>query len=50
LIGTEPKVRLEYLSAVDPETLEEVRQIKQRFLLALAAHVGQTRLIDNIMI
>lgn len=50
LIGSEPSVRLDYLVAVDPETLEDTRGIRGRLLLAVAAYVGKTRLIDNLLI
>ena len=50
VFAREPAVRLEYLEMVDPETLEPVTDISGGALIALAAHVGNTRLIDNVMI
>lgn len=50
LIGFEPTVRVEYIAIVDPETLREVKIIKGRVLVALAARLGKTRLIDNLLI
>jgi len=50
LIGTEPKARLDYLVAADPENLNEVSRLKGRILFALAAYVGKARLIDNMVI
>ncbi|MFH1387103.1 MAG: pantoate--beta-alanine ligase [bacterium] len=50
LIGSEPVVRIDYLMVVNPETLEEAKQAKGKILLAIAAHVGKTRLIDNLLI
>jgi pantoate--beta-alanine ligase len=50
LIGFEPTVRVEYIAIVDPETLREVKTIKGRVLVALAARLGKTRLIDNLLI
>jgi pantoate--beta-alanine ligase len=47
---TEPSARLEYLAAVDPETLEPVDSIAQETLIAVAAYIGTTRLIDNILL
>jgi pantoate--beta-alanine ligase len=41
---------IDYVAVVDPETLEEVRQINGRTLVAVAARVGTTRLIDNVII
>ena len=46
----ESLVRLEYLSICDPITLAEVKVFGKRTLVALAAWVGKTRLIDNILI
>lgn len=50
LIGSEPTVRLDYLVAADPATLQEVKAIKGRVLLAVAAYLGKTRLIDNLIV
>jgi pantoate--beta-alanine ligase len=43
----EPDVRLDYFSAVDPDSLEAVDSIARNTLVAVAAYVGTTRLIDN---
>jgi pantoate--beta-alanine ligase len=40
-------VRLDYFSAVDPDSLEAVDSISRDTLVAVAAYVGTTRLIDN---
>jgi len=40
-------VDIEYISIADPDTLEDVKQIQDRALVAIACHVGKTRLIDN---
>ena len=40
----------EYLALVDPDTLEPVAQLDEPALLAVAAHVGGTRLIDNLIL
>lgn len=50
LIRQEPSVRLEYLAIVDPENLREVKEIAGPTLIALAAWIGKTRLIDNLRI
>jgi pantoate--beta-alanine ligase len=42
--------RLDYFEIVDPDTLEPVRSITQRALVAVAAFAGKTRLIDNILL
>lgn len=41
---------IEYIGMVDPETLEDRPVLSGRTLIALAARLGRTRLIDNIMI
>jgi pantoate--beta-alanine ligase len=46
----EPVVRLDYIEVVDPETLEPEAPGSRRTLVAAAAFVGQTRLIDNILL
>jgi pantoate--beta-alanine ligase len=47
-IQTEPSARVDYVSVTDAETLEKVDRIDERpVLIAVAAYVGKTRLIDN---
>jgi pantoate--beta-alanine ligase len=46
----EPKVRLDYFEVVDPDTLDPVDRVSQKTLVAVAARVGTTRLIDNIVL
>lgn len=43
-----PLVREDYVALVDAATLEPVRAVRGRVLLALAARVGRARLIDNL--
>jgi pantoate--beta-alanine ligase len=50
VVAAEPQVRLDYFEIVDPETLEPVDRIAQSALVAVAAYVGQTRLIDNAVL
>lgn len=45
-----PSVSVEYVSIVDSATLAEVKEITGRVLIAVAAAVGPTRLIDNILV
>jgi pantoate--beta-alanine ligase len=40
----------EYLALVDPGTLDELQRVDGPALLAVAARVGETRLIDNLML
>ncbi len=50
-IETEPRVRLDYVSLVDAETLEKLDRLDERpILIAVAAYVGKTRLIDNTVL
>jgi pantoate--beta-alanine ligase len=41
-------VKVDYLEIVDPDTLAPVREISATALVAVAAFIGNTRLIDNI--
>src|SRR5437588_7716886 len=50
VIAEEPAARLDYFEIVNSDTLEPVRNISHGALVAVAAHVGATRLIDNIML
>ncbi len=47
-LAREPGVTVEYLEVVDPETLGAPGDAARRVLVALAAHVGPVRLIDNV--
>jgi pantoate--beta-alanine ligase len=42
-----PRVREDFVAVVDADTLEPVRRIRRRVLVAVAARVGAARLIDN---
>ena len=50
VITDEPLAHLDYAALVDPDTLEEVTTVRAPALLALAAHIGKTRLIDNCVL
>ncbi|MGO9125879.1 MAG: pantoate--beta-alanine ligase [Terriglobales bacterium] len=50
VLSQEPGVRLDYLEIVDPDSLESVEAVKGTALVAVAAFVGSTRLIDNILL
>lgn len=45
-----PTICVEYIDLVHPETMTPIDQIEDAGLLAIAAHVGKTRLIDNIVL
>ena len=50
LIDTEPLSTADYVSVADAETLEELDVVDRPTLVSVAVHVGETRLIDNILI
>ncbi|MBN1459059.1 MAG: pantoate--beta-alanine ligase [Armatimonadetes bacterium] len=50
VIDSEPLVRLQYLELRDAETLADVAHVGKDVVLALAAFVGQARLIDNVLL
>jgi pantoate--beta-alanine ligase len=41
---------VQYASAYNPETLEELEKIEEKALLAVAVKIGGTRLIDNLTV
>jgi pantoate--beta-alanine ligase len=40
----------DYVAVVDPDSFEMVQTARGRVLMAVAARVGATRLIDNLLI
>jgi pantoate--beta-alanine ligase len=50
MIEKEPEVKLDYFSIVDPQSLVPVATISSDALVAVAAYVGTTRLIDNLVL
>jgi len=50
VFNLEPLVRLLYASCANPDTLEELDLIEDRALLSVAAYIGKTRLIDNLLL
>ena len=49
-VATEPLVSLEYAAVVDGDTLRPLEKIRGSVLVPLAARLGATRLIDNILL
>jgi len=49
ILTAEPGIDIEYVEAVDPDRMAPVSALRADTLLALAARVGATRLIDNIV-
>jgi pantoate--beta-alanine ligase len=49
-IATEPRAQAQYVSCADYRTLEELEMVTGKTLLSMAVMIGQTRLIDNIIL
>lgn len=47
VIEAEPLAKIDYVSAVDALTMEDVEKIDRDVLVAMAVYIGRTRLIDN---
>ena len=47
---SEPAVRLDYFEIVNPDTLDPIGDVSAGALVAVAAYVGTTRLIDNALV
>ena len=50
VIAEEAGARLDYFAIVDGDTLESIADVRPGALVAVAAYVGTTRLIDNILL
>jgi len=50
ILEAEASLQPEYISLADIETLEELEAIDQKALVSLAARLGRTRLIDNVVL
>jgi pantoate--beta-alanine ligase len=50
MLASDPAVLVEYAAVVDPDTLLPLAETTRRALIAVAAHLGETRLIDNHLI
>lgn len=50
VLAADPAVRVDYVAVVDADTLAEMEPVGGRVLVAVAAYVGQTRLIDNLVL
>ncbi len=49
VFAAHPRLREQYVEVVDAETLQPVTWIGGRVMVAVAVHLGATRLIDNIV-
>jgi pantoate--beta-alanine ligase len=50
IVSDEPAAKLDYFEIVDPETLEPAADLTNGALVAVAAWIGTTRLIDNLLL
>jgi pantoate--beta-alanine ligase len=50
LIEQEPAVRIGYLAIVHAKTLEPLTALSGRVAILVAAQIGSTRLIDNVLV
>jgi pantothenate synthetase len=48
VLDAEPGVRVEYIAIVEPEFLSPIATVDGKTIVAIAARIGSTRLIDNI--
>lgn len=49
VLAETPDIQVEYLVAVNPETMQELTGKQEHIAIAIAARVGSTRLIDNLI-
>ena len=49
-LAAAPLVQPQYVELVDPQTLAPLKTLQGTGLLAIAAHLGKTRLIDNLVL
>lgn len=50
IIGEARPAQIDYISIVDPDTMQLVERIDGPVLIALAVRIGHTRLIDNLVV
>jgi pantoate--beta-alanine ligase len=49
-LGEEPLFDVQYIKAVDPDTLQPLGDETGPIVIAAAAYLGETRLIDNVVV
>ena len=49
-LQSSPALKIDYVEIVDPATLESVSDVRDGALIAIAAWIGKTRLIDNALL
>jgi pantoate--beta-alanine ligase len=50
MVAAQVLARLQYVSCADYDTLEELETVRRKALLSMAVYLGETRLIDNIVL
>lgn len=50
VLAAGPELRIDYIAAVDPDSLVPVERVGVETLFAVAAYAGATRLIDNVIL
>jgi pantoate--beta-alanine ligase len=50
ILEQQPLAKTQYVSVAHPETLEELEASVEEALLSMAVYIGQTRLIDNMLV
>jgi pantoate--beta-alanine ligase len=50
IVAQEPAARLDYFEIVDPVTLDPMQELTSPALVAVSVFIGNTRLIDNILL
>lgn len=49
-ISKEPMAKIDYVEAVNMDTIEKIDKIEGTVLVAMAVYIGKTRLIDNFIV
>ncbi len=50
IIADEPLAKIDYIEVVDLENLNPMKSLDKTALIAIAVYIGETRLIDNIIV
>ncbi len=50
LLALGKDIKIDYISIVNADTIEEIEMVKGKVLVALAAKIGPARLIDNVLL
>ena len=50
MVEAKTHTKIDYVEIVDPETMQPLKRIEDKALIALAVFLGKTRLIDNSVV